>query len=77
MALGLASVMLAEAANLVARTLEPRGLGIALGVLLHAVNYTLGLVGPTIAALRLHYVEFFERFYEEGGFPFHPFGQRG
>lgn len=77
MALGLASVMLAEAANLVAGRLEPRGLGIALGVLLHAVNYTLGLVGPAIAALRLHYVEFFERFYEEGGFPFRPFGQRG
>ena len=74
MALGLASVMLAEVANLVAGRLDPAAAGVALGVLLHAVNFTLGLIGPTIAALRLHYVEFFDKFYVEGGFPFRPFG---
>lgn len=74
MALGLASVMLAEVANRVATTLDPAAAGLALGVLLHAVNFTLGLVSPAIAALRLHYVEFFEKFYDEGGFPFRPFG---
>ena len=36
MALGLASVMLAEVANLVATTLRPAVAGIAIGVLLHA-----------------------------------------
>jgi V/A-type H+-transporting ATPase subunit I len=73
MALGLASVMLAEVANFLSRTLEPAAVGIALGVLLHAVNFSLGLISPTIAALRLHYVEFFEKFYDEGGSPYRPF----
>jgi V/A-type H+-transporting ATPase subunit I len=58
----------------VATTLEPAAAGLALGVLLHLVNFTLGLVSPAIASLRLHYVEFFEKFYDEGGFPFRPFG---
>jgi V/A-type H+-transporting ATPase subunit I len=73
MALGLASVMLAEVANGMATAIRPRAAGVALAVLLHAVNFTLGLVSPTVAALRLHYVEFFEKFYEGGGKPFHPF----
>jgi V/A-type H+-transporting ATPase subunit I len=73
MALGLASVMLAEVANLVAGTLRPAALGALLGVLLHAVNFTLGLMSPVIAALRLHYVEFFEKFYDAGGRPYRPF----
>lgn len=73
MALGLASVMLAEVANLLAAELRPPAAGVAIGVLLHAVNFTLGLVSPVIAALRLHYVEFFEKFYDEGGEPFRPF----
>ena len=42
-------------------------------MLLHAVNFSLGLISPTIAALRLHYVEFFEKFYDEGGSPYRPF----
>jgi V/A-type H+-transporting ATPase subunit I len=72
MALGLASVMLAEVANLVAGALDPPALGLGLAVLLHAVNFTLGLMSAGIAALRLHYVEFFEKFYVEGGAPFRP-----
>ncbi|HEX9053009.1 MAG TPA: V-type ATPase 116kDa subunit family protein, partial [Anaeromyxobacter sp.] len=77
MALGLASVMLAEVANLFAATLEPAPVGYAFAVLLHAVNFTLGLISPTVAALRLHYVEFFEKFYDEGGAPFRPFALSG
>jgi V/A-type H+-transporting ATPase subunit I len=73
MALGLASVMLAEVANLVAGVLQPAAAGIAVSILLHAVNFTLGLISPTVAALRLHYVEFFEKFYDEGGEPYRPF----
>ncbi len=73
MALGLASVMLAEVANGVAADLKPVAAGLAVAVLLHAVNFSLGLVSPAIAALRLHYVEFFEKFYDEGGAPFRPF----
>jgi V/A-type H+-transporting ATPase subunit I len=77
MALGLASVMLAEVANLVAVELEPRVAGLAVAVLLHAVNFTLGLISPTVAALRLHYVEFFEKFYDEGGALYRPFAFTG
>lgn len=77
MALGLASAMLADVANAIGRVLEPRAAGIAIGVLLHLVNFSLGLVSPVVAALRLHYVEFFERFYEEGGEPFRPFALTG
>ncbi len=73
MALGLASVMLAEVANGMSTAVQPPAAGLALAVLLHGVNFTLGLVSPTVAALRLHYVEFFEKFYEGGGRPFRPF----
>jgi V/A-type H+-transporting ATPase subunit I len=30
-------------------------------------------MSPLIASLRLHYVEFFEKFYEGGGRPYRPF----
>jgi len=77
MALGLASVMLAEVANLIAGALRPAAMGLALGALLHAVNFTLGLMSAGIAALRLHYVEFFEKFYVEGGAPHRPLAAGG
>ncbi|HVP66737.1 MAG TPA: V-type ATPase 116kDa subunit family protein [Anaeromyxobacteraceae bacterium] len=73
MALGLASVLLAEVANRMATAVHPAAVGITLALLLHAVNFTLGLVSPLIASLRLHYVEFFEKFYEGGGRPYRPF----
>jgi len=77
MALGLASAILADVANAIGRTLSPPAAGLAIGLLLHAINFSLGLVSPLVAALRLHYVEFFERFYEEGGEPFRPFALAG
>jgi V/A-type H+-transporting ATPase subunit I len=77
MALGLASAMLADVANAIGRTLSPPAAGLAIGLLLHVINFSLGLVSPLVAALRLHYVEFFERFYEEGGEPFRPFALAG
>jgi V/A-type H+/Na+-transporting ATPase subunit I len=72
MALGLASATLADVANGLATAIQPPT-GLALAILLHAVNFTLCLVSPVVAALRLHYVEFFERFYDEGGAPYRPF----
>ncbi len=71
-ALGLASVMLAEVANGMPAAL-PGAPGLVLGVALHAVNFTLGVVSPGIAALRLQVVEFFEKFYREGGRAYRPF----
>ncbi len=73
MALGLASVMLADLANHLGATVKPAALGWALALLLHAVNFTLGLISPTVCALRLQYVEFFDKFYQAGGRAWRPF----
>jgi V/A-type H+/Na+-transporting ATPase subunit I len=73
-AIGIASVYLARIANELGAT-GPLWLGIMVAALFHALNLALGTFSPTIQALRLHYVEFFGTFYEEGGSAFRPFGQ--
>lgn len=72
-AIGLASVYLAQVANELGLT-GPLWIGIIVAALFHALNLVLGVFSPTIQALRLHYVEFFGKFYEGGGKAFHPFG---
>lgn len=72
-AIGLASVYLARVANELGAT-GPLWLGVLVAVLFHALNLALGTFSPMIQALRLHYVEFFGKFFEEGGEPYRPFG---
>ena len=72
-AVGLASVYLATVANEFA-VVAPAGIGIAVAALLHALNVGLAGLSPTVQALRLHYVEFFQKFLIGGGRPFRPFG---
>ncbi len=72
-AIGLASVYLARVANELGAT-GPLWLGVVIAALFHALNLILGVFSPTIQALRLHYVEFFQKFYAEGGEPYRPFG---
>jgi V/A-type H+-transporting ATPase subunit I len=72
MALGIASVMLAEVANEMAGFFTVV-VGVTVAVLLHAVNFAMGCFSPVIQALRLHYVEFFDKFYRDGGRPYEPF----
>ena len=72
-AIGLASVYLAKVANEVVGMLGNLVVGAIIAVLIHALNLVLGIFSPTIHSLRLHYVEFFRKFYEGGGRPYKPF----
>jgi V/A-type H+/Na+-transporting ATPase subunit I len=73
-AIGLASVYLARVANELG-AVGPVWLGVSVAALFHALNLVLGAFSPTIQALRLHYVEFFQQFYVEGGSAYEPFGR--
>lgn len=76
-AIGLASVYLARVGNEMAGLVGSVWLGVIIAGLFHALNLAMGPFSPTIHALRLHYVEFFGKFYQEGGVPFSPFGHPG
>lgn len=73
-AVGLASVYLAKVANDLAVAVGPIWLGVLIAALLHTLNLALAAFSPMIQALRLHYVEFFTKFYDGGGRPLRPFG---
>ena len=73
MALGLASVMLAIVANRLSGVVGSAVVGVLLALLFHLVNFGIGVFGPSIHALRLHYVEFFGKFYSPGGIAYQPF----
>ncbi|MBI4673209.1 MAG: hypothetical protein HY741_16270 [Chloroflexi bacterium] len=72
-AIGLASVYLALVANEMAGLVGNALVGAILALLLHTLNFALGVLSPTIQSLRLHYVEFFRHFYESGGQEYRPF----
>jgi len=73
MALGTASVVMAVVANELVGTVGSALVGALFGLLFHLVNFALGVFGPTIHGLRLHYVEFFDKFYSPGGEQYRPF----
>lgn len=73
MALGLAGVILAIVANNLAENLGRIEVGIVVAGLLHALNIAVAAFSPSIHALRLNVIEFFNRFYEPGGQPYKPF----
>ncbi len=80
-AVGLSSVGLAVVINenLAMPFLEKGGLYIIIAVCIlivgHLINIALGILGPFLHSLRLHYVEFFSKFYKGGGIPFVAFGE--
>lgn len=73
MAIGTASVMLAVVANQMVGAVGSAAVGLMFALLFHLVNFAIGLFSPAIHTLRLHYVEFFGKFYSPGGTPYHPF----
>jgi V/A-type H+-transporting ATPase subunit I len=50
--------------------------GLVLFVLTQAFVFVLGVFSSSIQAIRLNYVEFFQKFYTGGGVPFVPFGRK-
>ena len=73
MALGVASVMMAVVANKMVGAIGSVTVGILFALLFHLVNFAIAAFTPTIHALRLHYVEFFGKFFSPGGVRYQPF----
>ena len=74
MALRVASVMMAVVANQMVGAMGSVLVGVLFALLFHLVNFAIAAFTPTIHALRLHYVEFFGKFFSPGGVRYQPFG---
>lgn len=85
MALGLATFLIGFAINTIAGLVTGFApWGIPVGILLalviaipfHIFNLVINLLGAFVHPLRLQFVEFFGKFYENGGRPFNPFSYK-
>jgi len=82
LALGLSTGVIAGVINIIAKQLSQMipGVGIVFAALLvivgHAGYTALSALGAFVHPARLHYVEYFGKFYEGGGEPFEPFSRK-
>ncbi|NLX50102.1 MAG: V-type ATP synthase subunit I [Methanospirillum sp.] len=89
-AVGLSSVAIAMVVNYISigmmiepalKNLTPVAIvlvivGIVVFLIGHALNTALGILGGGLHSIRLHYVEFFTKFYKGGGLKYNPFGMK-
>lgn len=76
LALGLAAGVMAQVFNLLATMGGPTVPGFILMIVImligHGLNMAINLLGAFVHTCRLQYLEFFNKFYEDGGTPFDP-----
>lgn len=73
MALGIASAVLAEIANLLGAEAPSLWVGIPLALVVHLLNVGIGIFSPVLHSLRLNYVESLPKFYKPEGKYYMPF----
>ena len=80
LALGLATSVIAQVVNTMGSLFGGGIAGLVLFVLIfavgHAINFAINMLGAFIHSARLQYVEFFGKFYVDGGEPFDPFRRK-
>ncbi len=81
MAIGVSSVILAIVINNSAKGFFHKGgffilIGVFILLIGHIINILLGLLASFLQSLRLHYVEFFSKFFQGGAKKYQPFGAK-
>jgi len=76
LALGLASGVIAQVVNILGTLIGPSVLGFIVMVVVfiggHLLNIAINVLGTFVHTSRLQYIEFFNKFYEDGGVAFEP-----
>ena len=76
LALGLSSAIIGQVVNILGTMMGPTVVGfimlVAVFLLGHTLNLAINVLGTFVHTARLQYIEFFGKFYEDGGIPFEP-----